>query len=81
MLTAHHLIPRKLHRRKHFKKNFEKAELQNTISICRECHSGLHKLYDEMQLGKTLNTIDKLLRDPQVKKHIEWVARQRTHCQ
>lgn len=81
MLTAHHLIPRKLHRRKHFKKHFEKAELQNTISICRECHSGLHKMYDEMHLGKTLNTVDKLLRDPQVKKHVEWVARQRTHCQ
>ena len=79
MLTAHHLILRKLHRRKHFKKNYAKADLQNTALICRDCHSGLHKLHDEMQLGKTLNTVEKLLRDPQVKKHVEWVARKRTH--
>jgi len=81
MLTAHHLIPRKLHRRKHFKKHFVKSELQATILICRECHKGLHKFYDEMHLGKLLNSIDKLKRDPQVKKHIDWVARQRTQWQ
>ncbi len=80
-LTAHHLIPRKLHRRKHFKKHFDKSELQATIQICRQCHSGLHKLFDEMQLGKTLNCINKLRQDPQVKKHIGWVARQRTQWQ
>lgn len=80
-LTAHHLIPRKLHRRKHFKKHFEKSRLQATIQICRQCHSGLHKLYDEMHLGKSLNSIEKLLHDPQVKKHISWVARQRTPWQ
>ncbi len=78
LLTAHHLIPRKLHRRKHFKKHYSKIVLQQTISICRDCHRGLHRLYDEMQLGKTLNTLDKLLQDQQVKKHVEWVARQRT---
>jgi len=77
-LTAHHLIPRKLHRRTHFKKRFSKVQLQNTIPICRECHSGLHKLYDEMHLGKRLNTPDKLLADPVVKKHIEWVSKQRS---
>ncbi len=80
-LTAHHLIPRKLHRRKHFRKHFEKTELHATVLICRQCHSGLHVLYDEMHLGKSLNSIDKLLDDPQVKKHIEWVARQRVQWQ
>jgi len=81
LLTAHHLIPRKLHRRKHFRKHFSKSELQATLLICRDCHSGLHKLYDEMQLGKHLNTIDKLKGDALVKKHIDWVARQRTYWQ
>jgi len=80
-LTAHHLIPRKLHRRKHFKKKFSKDELQVTIPVCKKCHSGLHKLYDEMHLGKYLNTADKLLADPPVKKHIEWVSRQRSYWQ
>ncbi len=81
LLTAHHLIPRKLHRRKHFRKNFAKVDLQQTVLICRDCHNGLHSLYDEMQLGKNLNTIAKLLQDPQVKKHVDWVARKRTHWQ
>jgi len=81
MLTAHHLIPRKLHRRNHFRKKFAKADLQKTALICRDCHNGLHKLYDEMQLGKTLNTVAKLMQDPTVKKHVEWVARKRTHWQ
>jgi len=80
-LTAHHLIPRKLHRRNYFKKNISKDVLQSTIAICSQCHSGLHKLYDEMYLAKSLNTIEKLLDDPQVKKHIEWVARQRSYWQ
>ncbi len=80
-LTAHHLIPRKLHRRKHFRKNYAKSELQATVLICRQCHSGLHKFYDEMHLGKHLNCIDKLRADPLIKKHINWVARQRVGWQ
>ena len=80
-LTEHHLIPRKLHRRKHFKKNFTVAQLQQTVALCRQCHVGVHKLYSEMQLGKVLNTIEKLAADPLVKKHINWVARQRVQCE
>jgi len=76
-LTAHHLIPRKLHRRNYFRKNHSKDELQHTMLVCRDCHSGLHKLYDEMHLGKWLNTPEKLSRDPLVKKHVDWVSRQR----
>lgn len=76
-LTFHHLIPRKLHRRKHFQKHYDKTELASGIAICRRCHTGLHKLYDEMSLGRNLNTLARLQADPSVSKHCSWVARQK----
>ena len=77
MLTRHHLIPRKLHRRNFFKKSYTREELQRGVQICRPCHSGIHRLYDEMTLGKQLNTIDKLRADTSIAKHAAWVARQK----
>lgn len=76
-LTFHHLIPRKLHRRTFFQKNASKEERQAGIYICRPCHSGLHKLYDEVQLGKNLNTLDALQADEAIARHVAWVAKQK----
>jgi len=76
-LTFHHLIPRKLHRRKHFKKHYDKAALAAGIDLCRDCHKGIHKLFDEMTLGRELNTKAQLLADPSVSRHCDWVARQK----
>lgn len=76
-LTYHHLIPRKLHRRTFFKKHVAKVQLQAGIHICRPCHSGLHKLYDEQHLGKNLNTLQALQEDPAIARHVAWVAKQK----
>ncbi len=76
-LTWHHLIPRKLHRRNFFKKKYTREQLQARARLCRACHRGLHKLYDEMTLGKTLDSIEKLREDPVVMRHVAWVARQK----
>lgn len=76
-LTWHHLIPRKLHRRKHFQRNFSRAQLGAGINVCRPCHRGLHRLFDEMHLGKHLYTLDLLQADNAVSRHVAWVARQR----
>lgn len=76
-LTAHHLIPRKLHRRKWFRKHYTRDELQRVVALCRDCHRGLHKLYDEMTLGKLYNSLEKLRADDAVMKHAKWVARRR----
>jgi len=76
-LTAHHLIPRKLHRRKWFTKNYTRQELQCVVLLCRDCHVGVHKLYDEMKLAKTLNTLEKLRADKAVMKHVQWVSKRR----
>ncbi|MEM7258612.1 MAG: hypothetical protein AAF404_14635 [Pseudomonadota bacterium] len=76
-LTFHHLIPRKLHRRNFFRKRYTRQELQEGVSVCRTCHNGLHKLYDEMTLGKHLNTLEKLRNDEAVARHVSWVAKRK----
>ena len=76
-LTFHHLIPRKLHRRKHFKKHYTREERNAGIDLCRPCHNGLHDLYDEMTLGKQFYTLALLQSDPAVAKHVAWVSKQK----
>lgn len=76
-LTFHHLIPRKMHRRPRFRKHYDRETLQAGIVICRLCHKGLHRLFDEMTLARDLSTLEALRSDPAVRKHITWVMKQR----
>lgn len=76
-LTFHHLIPRKLHRRKHFRRHYAKAELARGMYICRDCHDGIHRTYSEMELAQSLATPEALCSDPALARHFAWVARQR----
>ncbi len=47
------------------------------IHICQLCHRGLHKLYDEMTLAKEYFSLEKLLNDEDIKKHVNWVKKQK----
>ncbi|MEZ5536494.1 MAG: hypothetical protein R3F02_12810 [Thiolinea sp.] len=76
-LTFHHLIPRKLHRRTHFRKHYSKEQLHQGINICRQCHNGIHRRYDEMQLAKILSTLEALQSDETLSRYFAWVARQK----
>jgi 5-methylcytosine-specific restriction endonuclease McrA len=76
-LTFHHLIPRKVHRRTFYRKNFTREALAKGIFVCRQCHKGIHKLYDEMTLAKSLNTLELLQADTALAKHVLWVAKQK----
>jgi len=76
-LTFHHLIPKKMHRRSFFQKTYKREQLAIGIYICRQCHNGIHLLFDEMTLGKHFNTLEKLMLDEPLQKHFRWVARQR----
>lgn len=77
-LTFHHLIPRKLHKRKRFAKAYTREQLNEGLMLCNRCHKGLHKLYNETELGSLLNNLEALQNDPQVMKHVAWVARQKS---
>ena len=45
--------------------------------MCKKCHAGMHKAYDEMTLAKEFNSIDKIKADVTLARHFEWVAKQR----
>lgn len=78
-LTFHHLIPRTCHSNKWFKKHFDKEDMRERgICVCRRCHSFIHKQFCEKQLGRELNTLDKLLADEKVTAFIKWARKQRT---
>lgn len=79
-LTFHHLIPRKVHRRNYFRRHYSREQLQQGIDLCRLCHKGLHRLYDEMTLARRLNRLEALLADPAIRRHVAWVRKQRTQC-
>ena len=76
-LTFHHLLPKKMHRRTYFRKNFSKAELNRGIDICRLCHSGIHNHYNEMTLAKQFSSLEQLMNDEALQKHFHWVSKQK----
>ena len=76
-LTFHHLIPKKLHRRVRFKKTYTREELNAGLAACRQCHDGIHAIYDEMTLAKTRASPELLRSDPLLRKHFRWVAKQK----
>jgi len=78
ILTFHHLIPRKLHRRGFFKAHYSKTQLQTGVMLCTLCHKTIHRFYDEMTLGKKLNTLTSLKADEKIQTHIHWAKKQKT---
>lgn len=76
-LTFHHLTPKKLHRRKFYRKRMDRLERNRGIAICRLCHDGIHDIYDESTLGKHFNSLEKLQQDAALQRHFAWVARQK----
>ena len=69
--------PEKTAPQNHFRKNFTREECNRGIAICRQCHNGLHLLYDEMTLAKHFSSLDALLADDAIKRHIAWSGRQK----
>ncbi|MEB3231841.1 MAG: hypothetical protein VKJ64_12585 [Leptolyngbyaceae bacterium] len=76
-LTFHPLTPKKVHGRPYFKKNFSKAMPNQGVDICRLCHRGIHRHYDEMVLAKLFNSLEVLLADGALRQHFDWVAKQK----
>jgi len=76
--TKHHLIPRRCHRNKWFQARFSREQMQVTISVCRDCHSAIHKFVPrEKDLGRHHNSIDLLLAHPEIGKFVNWVSKQK----
>jgi hypothetical protein len=78
-LTFHHLIPRHCHRKKRFRNRFSISEMRSSgLWLCGACHDGIHDLIpDEKILGWSYNTRELLLGHEGVRKHIDWVKKQK----
>ncbi len=77
-LTFHHLIPKKNHRNKWFRKNFELGEMRNSgIYVCRDCHNKIHQVFSEKELGKTYNRQELISAHPEMEKFIAWIRKQK----
>lgn len=76
--TEHHLIPRTCHSNKWFKKRFDRAQMNTTIGVCRDCHRAIHRLVpDEKELGRYFNTLELLRTQPEIKNFLAWVKKQK----
>ena len=73
--SRHHLIPRTVHKNKWFKKKFEKAQLHETVDLCRNCHREIHKLIPEKEMGRHFNTLEKLRSHEKVSNFVAWLVR------
>jgi hypothetical protein len=75
-ITFHHLIPKTCHTNRWFKKHFDKNDMQERgIDICRRCHSFIHKIFSEKQLGRELNTLDKLREHATIYAYLKWARK------
>jgi len=72
-LTFHHLIPKKNHSNKWFKKRFTRREMQTRgIDVCGPCHNYLHKVLGEKELGRQYNTRKALLEHELIARFVEF---------
>lgn len=76
-ITEHHLIPRTTHRLKRVKTKHTREEQCYTIDVCQPCHKAVHTFWKEKELADDFNTIEAILADERMKKHVEWARKQR----
>ncbi len=75
LLTKHHLIPQARHANKRNKREFDRKEVKQRVAwICRPCHNHIHDLFTEKTLEREYNTLESLLKHPEVAKFVTWIA-------
>ncbi|MFK7988961.1 MAG: hypothetical protein AB8I08_23285 [Sandaracinaceae bacterium] len=72
-LTFHHLIPRTLHRKPRYKRQFTREALQQGVMLCRDCHDAVHRFVSEKELGAVYRTLDALRAHPEIARFVAWV--------
>lgn len=73
-LTRHHLYPRETHT-KMLKHGIEKSRLCETVSICRLCHSSIHRFFSNDELSRNYNTVDLLMSNEKFFKYAQWASK------
>jgi hypothetical protein len=79
-LTFHHLVPRKVHKRRRLIRTHGKVEMRSTgLWLCRLCHSGIHTIIpNEKSLAESYYTKELLLGHDGIVRHVAWVRKQKS---
>jgi hypothetical protein len=75
-LTAHHLIPKKMHKKYKNNKVYTDVQLLQTANVCRPCHSAIHRIFTHCELACEYNTIDKYHNSDAIEKWINYIQKQ-----
>ena len=71
-LSRHHLYPQMHY--KYIKKGFTKEFLNsNTLSICRPCHSAVHRAEPNEKLASDYNTAESLMKHPKIINFVNYI--------
>ena len=74
--TRHHLVPRSREKRAGVKRSDpDKA----VVDLCQPCHRTLHALLSTKELYQTYNSVDALLKHPEVRRLVKWVRTKPPH--
>lgn len=72
-MSRHHLYPKEMHL-KYIKKGFTKEFLaSNTLSLCRPCHSAVHRAEPNDVLASDYNTPESLIKHPKIIKFVNYI--------
>lgn len=74
-LTKHHVFPREVHKSL-IKKGCDPLLLNTTISICRMCHSTVHRFFSNEELAECYFTVDLLLENEKFYRYAQWASMQ-----
>lgn len=79
-LTWHHLFPREV-QKKFLKRGFMTSEQRsNGISICRQCHSTIHRSFDNELLAEQLHSLESLLQQESIQKWVAYASKQKSRA-
>ena len=64
--TVHHLVPRA-----------QGGRFGPKVWLCTTCHRQLHASFSEATLAKELNSLGMIRANPQMRKYLKWVRKQK----
>ena len=76
-LTFHHLIPKKLHKKRKTILRLPETDLNHHgIWVCKDCHKKIHRLFTHEELSEEYYSIEKLKENETFRKFLNWVSKQ-----
>lgn len=77
-LQFHHLIPKRLHKKRFYRLKYDKEFLAHQgIWLCPECHRQLHLLFTHEELGRRYHTLEAILDSEKVQKFLRYIRKKK----